>query len=999
MIIDDNDKIVDENAKTLFENLLSANLELITPNKIMEIYNDAVKVQEEKKKKDQEKKRLIQKLEEQYKGIRVSLGVPWVSVNIVKDFMTELLKLPPYITNSISYNEYLCRWTVYKCKELSALNEHVYGTRRYPALRIFEAILNCREIVVMDGCFLNEEETIAAIEKQKLIVQKFEEWVWQSDDRKYEILTAYHRMFADFKIDNGENISLSLEGMNDRFRLHDFQKKAIKRIVANKNTLLAFEVGSGKTYIMIASAMEMRAKGISKKNMFVVPNNIVGQWQRMFLELYPNANILVVEPKTFAPKNRKSILIDMHDNDYDGIIIAYSCFEMIAVSYESEIILLTKKLEKIQRGLEYGSRGMYELRGEKDRILKAIHEIKLEYEDKDEPKFDELNINTLFVDEAHNFKNIPIEANLHGVRGVNPNGSQKCKDMLTKVRIVQMQNEGRGVVFATGTPLSNSISDAYMLQNYLQLDRLEMCGLDNFINWVKTFAKIESNLEIAVDSNSFRMTRRFTKFFNLPELSKMFAEVAIFHSNTLDGIPDDCKYVDHTIKSSEEFKIYMKRLGTRADYVKQGRVSPKIDNMLKISTDGRKSALDLTLVGVHQPNNKGSKVFSCVNTVFDLYREFPESSQIIFCDFSTPKGEDFSVYQKIKQQLIDKGVDSSEIEFVHNAKTEIAKQKLFDDVNCGKIRVLIGSTFKLGIGANVQTRLKAIHHLDVPWRPADMVQREGRILRQGNSNKEVLIFRYILEGSFDAYCWQILETKQVFISQFLSNTSREREMSDLEENVLNYAEVKSLALAKPLMKVLIAKENEVRNAQIVLMKNIESREQLKEKIEWCEEEIIRLGNYIEKCKDLSKDIAEYDLTEIKKILSDNVSYLLPSKIAIEPGAELFEILDFRVKAPVVLNEKRPILILSFKDMEFEVDIGESAVGNITRLLHFFGKFGTYIEKQEEKLQDLKENKYQCAQQYNNIDISDMAVKRLIAERDSIAEQVFNTESVDMGVPF
>ena len=978
----------EDGSKDIFENLITADLSVITLERLMEIYNDASKVQQEKKREEEEKKKKLNLLKEKYKGVRISLGVPWVSVDIVNDFVNELLELKGYMQDLVSYDEGLGRWSVYKCKNLNSLNVHTYGTSRYPALRIIEATLNMREIIVKDGSFFNENETVAATEKQRLITEKFNKWVWEREERILTILTEYNKMFSDIKINKGENIKLYLEGKSSNIKLYDYQEAAIRRIIANKNTLLAFEVGTGKTYIMIASAMEMRAKGISRKNMFVVPNNIVSQWQEMFLKLYPQAKLLIIEPKSFVPKLRKKTLQKIKDEDFDGIIIAYSCFSQIQVSLNYQTLFLQNRLEKVNDAIKNPKFYVGSLYTERDRILKNINETKYNYKENDCLTFDELQINTLFVDEAHNFKNVPIETNLIDIRGINAVGSTKCRDMLTKVRIVQMQNDGRGIVFATGTPLSNSISDAYIMQNYLQIDRLEKCRLDIFDNWVKTFALVETTLEVAVDSHNFRTNRRFTKFFNLPELSRMFAEVAVFHSNEESGLPEKYQYVDYQINGSNEFKKYMHLICGRAERVKTGIVSPTQDNMLKISTDGRKSALDLELVNTLQPYDNTSKVYNCVINVFDLYTKYPNTSQIIFCDYSTPKGCGFSIYKKLQEKLIELGVDAKEIAFIHNAKTEISKQKLFEDVNSGKIRILVGSTCKLGIGANVQTRLKAIHHLDVPWRPADMVQREGRLLRQGNLNKEVYIFRYILEGSFDAYSWQILETKQTFISQFLSNTSREREMSDLEENVLNYAEVKALALSEPLMKILVAKENELKSAQIIQMKNQESKEMLGQKIELNAVKIKNLEEYIQLCNSLKLDIETYDIKMIKECLAANIEYLSLGKISIEPGVELFKIFDFSVIAPIDFNQDKPIIILTKDDIKFELELGTSSVGNSTRILHLFSKFEEFVAKQIINLEQLKELQFQSKQQYKDIDTSDVKIKKLMSERDEIKYKIY-----------
>lgn len=596
---------------------------------------------------------------------------------------------------------------------------------------------------------------------------------------------------------------------------------------------------------MIAVAMKMRQSGLSRKNMFVVPNSIVGQWEKIFTDLYPTAKVLAIEPKSFKPHMREKVLKQIRDADYDGIIIAYSCFEMIPLSVDYLMNDLNAKVAEIQKGIKDMTERLIStesLYREKAYLSKLTDELIRSIEKRDVGlTFDNLEINTLFLDEAHNYKNIPIRTTMKNLQGINTKGSSKCLDMMKKVRYVQEHNNGRGAVFATGTPLCNSISDAYAMQCYLQHEEIKEDKLDRFDNWIKTFAYPEQVCEVDVDTSKFRLIRRFTRFFNLPELSRMFSQIAVFYAMDIeDGIPQHVGYSDVIIKKNKNLTSYMKALSDRTEAIRGKEVDRRQDNMLKVSTDGRKAALDLRLVEKEQSYDSYSKIYRCVEQTMEVYEKYPECTQLIFCDYSTPKKELFNVYDELKIKLVEKGIPKEEIAFVHSYHTESSRLKLFDKVNKGIIRILIGSTFKLGIGTNVQTKLKAVHHLDVPWRPADMIQREGRILRKGNENEDVYIYRYIAENSFDAYSWQILENKQRFITDFLKGSAYQRQAADLDNNVLTYAEVKALALSQPLMKQLAEKENELNHLQILCNKEAKVKKDINAELETLPERIDKI---------------------------------------------------------------------------------------------------------------------------------------------------------------
>jgi len=963
----------EEIVDVLSENDLSE----FTLDKWIEIYKKATLVKEHKNKLFEKtvEKRVMHEIP--YTDIEVSLGVPWVSKDIINDFIYHILDRTPTVNDNrffkpcyVEYEEITGSWSIPSKRALGYNNTNAevkYGIKQYNALYIIEATLNLREIRLHDkNNKYDEKNTVAAIEKQKLIKDEFKKWIWQDEDRIWEVEEAYNKMFSNLEKPSFDGSKLSFPNMSEKFTLYPYQKDAVQKIISGNNTLLAFDVGAGKTYIMIAAAMKMRQEGISRKNMFVVPNHIVGQWEKIFSELYPTSKILAIEPKMFKPEMRTKVLTQIRDGDYDGIIIAYSCFLMIPLSVDSILDNMNVQLKRIEttlnsmrthQGYIYG--WDTPLNQEKKRIVKLTQDfINCMNTDNTEVSFDELEINTLFLDEAHNYKNLPIRTSMRNLRGINTKGSNKCLDLLHKVRCVQQANDGRGVVFATGTPLCNSIADAYAMQMYLQYEQLQERKLDVFDNWVKTFALPEQFCEIDVNASQYRFVYRFAKFFNLPELSKLFSQIAIFYANTnIEGLPEFSGYKDEVIEKYPELAGYMKNLCERSELIRSGIIDKKHDNMLKVSTDGRKAALDLKLVGEEQPYNQYSKIFRCVENVYNLYKESSDETQLIFCDYSTPKGEDFSVYAELRDKLVEKGIPKKEIAFIHNYKTESRKVELFKKFNNGEIRILLGSTFKLGVGANVQVKLKAIHHLDVPWRPADMVQREGRILRKGNTNTDVLIYRYVSEGSFDSYSWQLLETKQRFISQFLTDSLYQRTASDLEDSVLSYAEVKALALSEPLMKQLAEKENEAQNLRVLIAKEKDVRNDMEKEFNSLDGAIISTENRLAKVKELVKVLRN---TTNEKFLNayHQIENILTYDVVIKKTAfeENVTILGFKIVLPEVVNEKKPYIFLECKKEQFLVEMGESTIGNAKRVINLLKRFNRVQTEVEEKLGSSRKRK-------------------------------------------
>lgn len=908
-----------------------------------------------------------------YKDIEVSLGVPWISVGIVNEFVYHILDMGnpeiykrykgwlenhPYI---VRYEEVTGNWSLRYKDYFSEGNSNSlikYGIESYNALYIIEATLNLREIRLKDsrGRY-DETATIAALEKQRLICEEFKAWIFKDEDRIWAVEEAYNALFDGLNVAKFDGSKLSFPDMNPDIVLYDYQKDAVQKIISSPNTLLAFDVGAGKTYIMAAAAMLMRKSGVSRKNMFVVPNNIVGQWELMFTWLFPSAKVLTIEPKSFRKEVREKLLGQACDGDYDAIIVAYSCFEMIPLSKDYIFGQLNMRIEFLQsqikslRSLGY-EWGEAPLEREIKYVTNSLHELaKGTAENMSEITFDKLGVNTLFIDEAHNFKNIPIRTNLKNLRGINVIGSKKCLDLLEKVWCVQHSNGGRGAVFATGTPLCNSISDVYAMQMYLQHDLLQARRLDRFDNWVKTFARPEQMCEIDVNSSGFRFVRRFSKFFNLTELSMLFSQVSVFYAMDKTGLPEIQEYSDTVIEPSENFSAYMQELVARTEQIRAKKVVSTQDNMLKVTTDGRKAALDLTLVDSVQQYDKSSKIVNCVENVVGIYKKYSGCTQLIFCDYSTPKGLNFNVYDELKSRLTSCGIPQREIAFIHSCKDEAAKLELYAKFNSGEVRVIIGSTFKLGIGANVQRKLKAVHHIDVPWRPADMVQREGRILRRGNENSEVIIFRYILRGSFDAYSWQILQTKQRFISQFLCGSGYMRTASDLENNVLTYAEVKALALSDPRMKTLAEKENELRNLRVLYMQECETKERLMLEKSELEKSIPERQSELLQTTENKKYIESFNKSELKEHITSACELLKDVNMFVPKAEAVAEICGFSVFVPTKQSEKKPYIILSRGGVNYMVEIGQMAVGNVRRFVNFFTNFSKQVELKRQAAED------------------------------------------------
>lgn len=933
------------------------------------------------------------------KDIYVTLGSPWVPTDIIDDFIEHLLgdwrRYWYSIDNEEDFNtkhdELTGTWEIpFKSRYNHDVKvTRTYGTDRINALHILERTLNMKSVAVTDEVVcntnssgkkrvINRSETILAIEKQNKMIKAFQKWIWDDERRKERLEIIFENNFSCIRRRIFDGSFLRFPNMSPAISLYPYQKDAVARILFTPNTLLAHDVGAGKTYVMIAAAMEMRRMGLSEKNMFVVPNNIVGQWKNIFYAMYPSANILCVEPKSFTPSKRESLLERIRDEDFDGIIIAYSCFERIPLSKEYYRNWLVYEQKLIAEIAGKKNKATSRLKKKQEAVSKALSELAVTMDDLyNGVYFDDLGITRLFVDEAHNFKNVPIETKADKVLGISASGSKKCKDMMDKVHMVQKKNDGAGVVFATGTPITNSITDAFIMQMYLQSGELAMLDLQSFDSWIGMFAERSTEFEIDVDTSSYRLATRFSKFHNLPELTSLLSSIADFHQvDTLAGIPQIDGYTDALISKTNDFADYLKDISQRAENVRKGYVSRKDDNMLKITTDGRKAALDLRLVDPNATFTYQSKVARCVENVADIYFKtmVRKSAQIIFCDTSTPK-TGFNIYDEVKTMLQSKGVPSDKIAFIHDARTEAQRNTMFAQVRKGDIRVLLGSTFKLGLGVNIQDKLIALHHIDVPWRPADMTQREGRILRQGNTNSKVQIFRYITEGSFDAYSWQLLETKQRFITGLLSGSLTERSGKDIEDTVLDYAEVKALAVGNPLVKERVKTANELSRYLTLQRKLVDSRIRMEKELLEMPGKISNQENNIAQCE---ADIAFYngwkqenpepvdskvkkEATEKRKHLREYIHSSLIGHVLEPKEKALTTYRGFEIILPANMTREKPYIWLK-RNGRYYVELGDTNTGNLIRIDNFLDDLRKHFDKLKNGFAKLQEREYQLKEE-------------------------------------
>ena len=805
--------------------------------------------------------------------IEVRLGATWIDKAYIQQFMEETFEPPYYQRRSIqvNYSSATAEWNISgkNVPSFRDVNAYMtYGTERANAYKILEDTLNLRDVRIYDTVtdpdgrerrVLNSKETTLAQQKQQAIKDAFAQWIWKDPERRRALVEQYNRLFNSTRPREYDGRHIQFIGMNPEIQLREHQLNAVAHILYGGNTLLAHEVGAGKTFEMVAAAMESKRLGLCQKAMFVVPNHLTEQWASEFLRLYPSANILVTTKKDFETRNRKKFCARIATGDYDAVIIGHSQFERIPISQARQERLLQEQIDEIEDGLaelkashaeRFTIKSLERTKRGLETRLKKLHDTGRK---DDVITFEQLGIDRLYVDEAHSFKNLFLYTKMRNVAGLSTTDAQKSSDMLLKCRYIDEITGGRGVVFATGTPVSNSMTELYTMMRYLQHDTISAKGLSHFDCWASTFGETTTAIELAPEGTGYRARTRFAKFFNLPELMTLFKEAADIKTADQLHLPTPTPIYHNEVAQPTEIQQEMvQELSKRAAAVHAGLVDASQDNMLKITSDGRKLGLDQRVINPNLPDDPSSKVNTCVGNIFRIWQEgqADKLTQLVFCDLSTPKVETakrvaktaggkldspelhavesqlirdgigtevpFSIYDDIRSKLVAMGIPREQIAFIHEANTEARKKELFAKVRSGQVRVLMGSTFKMGAGMNVQDRLIALHDLDAPWRPGDLEQRSGRIIRQGNRNKEVHIYRYVTEGTFDAYLWQTLENKQKFISQIMTSKSPVRSCEDIDETALSYAEIKALCAGDERIKEKMDLDVDV--ARLKLMK-------------------------------------------------------------------------------------------------------------------------------------------------------------------------------------
>ena len=755
--------------------------------------------------------------------ISVRLGATWLPPDDVQEFIFHLLETPRYAQWNIKvhFSPFTSEWNIegksYDKGNVRAYN--TYGTSRINAYKIIEETLNLKDVRIFDyieddegkkKAVLNKKETAIAQSKQEMIKQEFQDWIWSDPERRERLCKSYNEKFNSVRPREYDGSHIIFNGMNPEIELREHQKNAVAHILYGGNTLLAHAVGAGKTFEMVAAAQESKRLGLCNKSLFVVPNHLTEQWAAEYLQLYPAANILVATKKDFETKNRKKFCGRIATGDYDAVIIGHSQFEKIPMSIERQRAILEQQLEEITGGIAELKRNRGEnfsikqLEKSKKSIRQKLDKLNDQTKKDDVVTFEELGVDRLFVDESHYYKNLYLYTKMRNVGGIAQTEAQKSSDLFMKCRYLDEITGGRGTVFATGTPISNSMVELYTIQRYLQYNTLVKNGLQHFDAWASTFGETITAVELTPEGTGYRAKTRFAKFYNLPELMAMFKEIADIKTADMLNLPvPEAKYHNIAVKPSEMQKEMVASLAERAEQVRGGGVDSSVDNMLKITNDGRKLALDQRMLNDMLPDFEGSKINACVDNIYRIWKENADkkSAQLVFCDLSTPKNDGtFSVYNDIRKKLIERGIPESEVKFIHEADTDMKKKELFQKTRKGEVRVLLGSTQKMGAGTNVQDKLIALHDVDCPWRPSDLEQRSGRIVRQGNENPQVDIYRYVTEQTFDAYLYQLVEGKQKFASQIMTSKSPVRSAEDIDETALSYAEIKMLATGNPYIK-------------------------------------------------------------------------------------------------------------------------------------------------------------------------------------------------------
>lgn len=914
--------------------------------------------------------------------IEVRLGATWIPVEIYQQFLYELLDTPSWVRNytKLSYSSYNANWNI-SAKNMdkeSVKADKTYGTSRANAYRLMEDCLNLKQTKIFDyeydddgnkQAILNKKETMIAQQKQDTIKESFNNWIWKDPQRREELTQIYNRLFNSIRPREYNGDHLEFPGMNPEITLRKHQKDAIAHILYGQNVLLAHVVGAGKTFEMTAACMELKRLGLAQKPMLVVPNHLVEQWGAEFLQLYPSANILVATKRDFEKKNRKKLFSKMATGEYDAIIIGHSQFEKIPMSIERQKMNIENEIEEITNGISSlkANNGERFTIKQLERTKKGL-KAKLEKLNKNDRKddlitFEEIGVDRLFVDEAHFYKNLFLFTKMNNVSGLSTTDAQKSSDLYLKCRYLDEITGGKGVVFATGTPISNSMTEMYTMQRYLQYSTLVKHNLQHFDCWASTFGETSTNIELAPEGSGYRMKTRFSKFFNLPELINMFKEVADIKTADMLNLPvPNAHYQNVAVKPSDIQKELVESLGERAQKIRDGTVDPHEDNMLKITNDGRKLALDQRLINELLPENKNSKVNACIKNILKIYHETVEekSTQLVFCDMSTPRNDAFNVYDEIRNKLLEEGIPESEIAYIHNAKTDVKKKELFSKVREGKVRILIGSTGKMGAGTNVQERLIAIHDLDCPWRPSDLEQRAGRIVRQGNRNKDVYIYRYVTEGTFDAYLYQLVENKQKFIGQIMTSKSPVRSAEDIDEASLSYAEIKALASGNPKVKEKMELDTKVSKLKLAKANYLSQKYDLEDRIiKYYPQKIKAIKTRIEGLENDIKDLKpqkEFQQIKIKDMLivdkkqAGNAILLACKGYDGQDKKYIGEYRGFDLY--IQFNSLSQYYIMSLKkELYYPVELGNDVYGNLTRIDNAIENIPKSLKVEKELLQN------------------------------------------------
>ena len=924
--------------------------------------------------------------------IEARLGATWISEDYITRFMAETFHTPRYYVGSkvkVQYAEVTGQWNVMGKNVDSygnALVTSTYGTQRANAYRLLEDALNLRDTKIYDTVQdadgehreLNRKETMLAQQKQELIKEEFKEWIFKDLHRREDLCKIYNERFNSIRPREYDGSHIQFVGMNPEITLMPHQKNAVAHVLYGNNTLLAHCVGAGKTFQMIAAGMESKRLGLSQKNLYVVPNHLTEQWGSDFLRLYPGANILVATKKDFEPANRKRFCSRIATGDYDAVIIGHTQFEKIPLSRERQIAMLEDQIADITFSIEEAAHQagqnytIKQLEKTKKSLQARMKKLNDQTRKDDVVTFEQLGVDRLFVDESHSFKNLFLYTKMRNVAGISQTDAQKSSDMFMKCRYMDELTGGRGITFATGTPVSNSMTELYTIMRYLQYDTLMRMGMGHFDSWAATFGETVTAIELSPEGTGYRAKTRFARFFNLPELISIFKEAADIQTSDMLNLPvPEAEFINEVLKPSEEQQEMVSAFSERAEEVRAGLVNPTVDNMLKITNDGRKCALDQRLLNELLPDAEKSKVNTCVENAFQVWDEgkADRTTQLIFCDLSTPKWDGtFNVYDDVRNKLVARGIPKEEIAFIHEYNTETKKADLFAKVRAGQVRILMGSTPKLGAGTNVQDRLIALHHLDCPWKPSDLEQQEGRILRQGNQNDKVKIFRYVTENTFDAYMWQILENKQKFISQIMTSKSPVRACEDVDDTALSYAEIKALATGNPHIKEKMDLDVQVSKLKLLKANHTSQIYRLESdiaknfpvQISALKERIagMQVDSQVVKSVDL-QDNDTFAMTvgnvlyEDKKEAGEALIAACAGLKTVSTGGKVGEYHGFTLSASYNMFSNAFELTVKGK-CSYKLEIGKDPVGNMQRIHNTLSSIDRKLTESEQKLETVQQ---------------------------------------------